>query len=69
MRVRDYKKEYRLSRQREMERQAKAEKVALASLNYIIEKKEWKQNDVATIFHEHGKILEAYKKALLGMWD
>ena len=46
-----------------------AEKVALASLNYIIEKKEWKQDDVTPIFHEHDKILEAYRKALLGMWD
>ena len=48
---------------------AKIEKVALASLNYIIEKKEWDQSKVPIIFNEHKKILDTYEKAILDLWE
>ena len=47
----------------------KIEKVALASLNYIIEKKEWNQKDVSIIFNEHRKILDTYEKSILDLWQ
>ena len=47
---------------------AKAEQVALTSLNYMMEKKTWNQKDIITIFHEHKKIIDAYEQALYGMW-
>ena len=47
---------------------AKIEKVALASLNYIIEKKEWDHSKVPIIFNEHRKILDTYEKAILDLW-
>jgi len=47
---------------------AKAEQVSLTSLNYIIEKKEWNQKEVTTIFREHKKIIDAYEQALYNMW-
>ena len=47
----------------------KIKKVALASLNYIIEKKEWDQSKVPIIFNEHKKILDTYEKAILDLWE
>jgi len=47
---------------------AKAAQVSLTSLNYIIEKKEWNQKEVTTIFREHKKIIDAYEQALYNMW-
>ena len=47
---------------------AKAEQVALDSLNYIKEKKMWNQKEVTTIFREHKKIIDAYEQALYNMW-
>ena len=46
----------------------KIEKVALVSLNYIIEKKEWDHSKVPIIFNEHRKILDTYEKAILDLW-
>ena len=48
---------------------AKIEKVALASLNYMIEKKEWDHSKVPIIFNEHRKILDTYEKAILDLWE
>ena len=47
---------------------AKTAQVSLTSLNYIIEKKEWNQQEVTTIFREHKKIIDAYEQALYNMW-
>ena len=47
---------------------AKAEQVALDSLNYIKEKKMWNRQEVTTIFREHKKIIDAYEQALYNMW-
>tara|TARA_R110000765_G_C18463866_1_gene550150 strand:+ start:52 stop:486 length:435 start_codon:yes stop_codon:yes gene_type:complete len=46
----------------------KIEKVALASLNHMIERKLWNQKDVGTIFNEHRKIIDTYEKATLDLW-
>ena len=48
---------------------AKIKKVAVASLNHLIEKKEWVHKDVATLFDEHRKVLAVYEKAILDLWD
>ena len=47
---------------------AKAEQVALDSLNYIKEKKVWNRQEVDTIFREHRKIIDAYEQALYNMF-
>ena len=46
----------------------KIEKVALASLNYMVEKKEWDHSKVPIIFNEHRKIIDTYEKAILDLW-
>ena len=48
---------------------AKIKKVAVASLNHLIEKKEWVHKDVGTLFDEHRKVLAVYEKAILDLWD
>ena len=47
----------------------KIKKVALASLNHMIERKMWDKKDVGIIFSEHRKIIDAYEKALSDLWE
>ena len=47
----------------------KIKKVALASLNHMIERKMWDKKDVGIIFSEHRKIIDAYEKAISDLWN